>query len=137
MHIALKITIGVLLAVSLGFGAGFVAHPCRPQEITIEQHWAIVRSHIAYLNNPVSYHPERERISSLTSPVDRLLKSSLAALVDAGALDHVDLVLPTVPNRAEANRYWMRFCSTNQAFVYATDDYPPSKKFRTAGNPPL
>jgi hypothetical protein len=74
---------------------------------------------------------------SSRQPSDRLFESSLAALVNAGALDHVDLVLPTVPNRAEANRYSMRFCATNQAVIYATGDYPLSRKFRTAGNPPL
>ncbi len=46
-------------------------------------------------------------------------EQSLAALVDAGELRYLDIVLPTVPESSEVNRHWMEFVQERDDFIEA------------------
>jgi hypothetical protein len=61
---------------------------------------------------------------------------SLAALVAAGELNHVDLVFPNVPYGREVARYWMRACQQVDGIVeaYGKEEYVG---FKTSGVQPF
>lgn len=66
------------------------------------------------------------------------IEPSLAALVDAGELQYVDIVLPTVPysNRA-ATLHWMAFCERHKEDIVWTYGIPSTSAFRITGEQPL
>jgi len=111
----MKITIGIVL----GFVLGFLAHFVFFGQRTIKHHWKVVESYNAYVTDAANYKPHAATGLSVTSP-PRDPTPSLAALVAAGELSHVDLVLPTVPQSRDAGRHWMTFCQTHKEIVYAT-----------------
>jgi hypothetical protein len=127
----MKITSGIVL----GFVLGFLAHFVVFRELTIKRHWKAVESFKAYVSEPANYKPDTATGLPVTSPPGDLTPS-LAALVVARELSHVDLVLPTVPKSREAARHWMAFCQKHKEIVYATGN-PSYIAFTPAGTESL
>jgi len=127
----MKITIGIVL----GFVLGFVAHFVFSGQPTTKHHWKVVESYNAYVTDPTNYKPDTATGLSVTSPPGDPTPS-LAALVAAGELNHVDLVLSTVPKSREAGQHWMTFCQKHKEIVYATGN-PSYTEFTPAGIPSL
>jgi hypothetical protein len=98
-------------------------------------HWKVVEDYRAYMANLASYRPDpRTGLEAKTPPADP--EPSLAVLVAAGELVHVDLVLPNVPNNRAANRFWLRWVASNPDIVYATGN-PSYTAFVPSGTAPL
>lgn len=127
----MKIAIGLVL----GFVIGFLTYFLLIDRTTTKHHWKIVESYDAYLTNPANYKPDAATGLSVTTPPGNPAPS-LAALVAAGELRHLDLVLPTVPHSREAARHWMRFSQTHKEIVYISGN-PSSTTFTPAGAQPL
>ena len=128
---AMKITLGI----GLGFVLGFAAHFVFFGHASTKDHWRVVDHHNAYVRDPANYKPDAATGLSVTSPPGDPMPS-LAALVAAGELRHVDLVLPTVPKSREAGRHWLAFCEAHKEIVYATGN-PAYIAFTPAGTQPL
>jgi hypothetical protein len=127
----MKIAIGLVF----GFVIGFVVRGVYFGPPTTADHWRVVERYNAYLRDPANYKPDPATgLSVASSPIDQA--PSLAALVAAGELSHVDLVLPTVPDSREAGQHWMKFCGAHQEIVYATG-HTTYSAFTPAGKPPL
>jgi len=109
----MKLTIGIVLGFVLGVLTHFVffGHP------TTRQHWRVIESYNAYVSNPANYKPDATTGLSVASPPGDPTPS-LAALVAAGELRHVDLVFPTVPQSRDAGRHWMTFCQRHKEIVF-------------------
>src|SRR5260221_10291584 len=105
----MKITISVALGFVLGFLTDFVLF-ARP---ATKHHWKVVQSYNAFVTNPANYKPDAPTGLSVTTP-PRDPMPSLAALVAAGELSHVDLVLPSVPKSGEAGRHWKTFAQAHK-----------------------
>ena len=130
----MKIAIGIVL----GFVLGFAAHFAFFGQSSTKHHWRIVERYNAYVRNPANYKPDASTGLSVTStPADPT--PSLAALVAAGELNHLDLVFPSVPKNREAAQHWMRFCETHKEIVFATGNpsYTAFTAFTPAGTQPL
>jgi hypothetical protein len=127
----MKITIAIVLGFVLGFAAHFVLFG----QPTTKHHWRVVERHNAFVRDPANYKPDATTGLSVTSPPGDPAPS-LAALVAAGELSHVDLVLPTVPKSREAGRHWMTFCEKHKEIVYATGN-PTYTAFTPAGTQSL
>ena len=123
----MKIAIGLVL----GFVLGFVAHLVFTRQPTTKHHWQVVERYNAYVRNPANYKPDAATGRSVTSPPGDPIPS-LAALVAAGELSHVDVVLPTVPKSHESGKHWMAFCEAHKEIVYATGN-PSYTAFTPAG----
>src|SRR3990172_8279551 len=85
----------------IAFAAGFTAHlmfsraaasPPDPKDAAA-QHWRLVNYYNAYMADPANW-----KGGAATPPVDH--EPSLAALVSARELEHVDLLFPTVPKKS-------------------------------------
>jgi hypothetical protein len=125
----------IAIATILGFVLGFAAHFVFFAQPTTTHHWRVVERHNAYMRDPANYKPdEATGLSVATPPGDPL--PNLAALVAAGELSHVDLILPTVPKTREAARHWLAFCNAHKEIVYATGN-PSYTAFTPAGTQPL
>ena len=133
----MKQKLTIILAVFLGFAIGFGVRSLRPRESTVADHWRIVREYREYILDPKNHNPDPQTgLSATTPPQD--LKPSLAALVSAGELRHLDVVLPTVPySNRDATRYWMEFCERHQKEIMWAYGNPSSVAFPTKGEQPL
>ena len=97
-----------IIASVFAFAAGFGAYalldaawPSAPN--TTAEHWRLVQDHLAYVRNPANARLDPQTgLSAVTPPSDPL--PSLAALVAAGELEHVDFVFPVVPSNRRTNR---------------------------------
>lgn len=127
---AMKLTIGIVL----GFLLGFVTHFFFSGRTTAK-HWRVVERYNAYVRDPANYRPDAATGLSVTSPPGDPTPSP-AALVAAGELSHVDLVLPSVPKSREAAQHWMKFGEDHKEIVYATGN-PSYTAFTPAGTQPL
>ena len=125
----------IIIGIVLGFVLGFVANRAFFGPTSTKHHWRVIERYNAYVRNPANYKPDVATGLSVTSPPGDP-GPSLAVLVAAGDLRHVDLVLPTVPNSREAALYWMKFCDTHQEIVYVTGN-PSYTAFTPAGTQPL
>lgn len=130
MRRAMKIATGI----APGFVLGFLAHFTFFGQSTTKHHWKAIEKYNAYVNDPANYKPDGSTGLSVTSPPDDPTPS-LAALVAAGELSHVDLVLPTVPQSRESVRHWLEFCQSHKEIVHATGN--SSYTFTPAGTQPL
>jgi hypothetical protein len=99
------------------------------------QHWKLVNDYNAYTGNPDNYSIYRDGLYGVEDPYDPM--PSLAALVSAGELEHVDIVLPSVPANRETNRLWMKFViERRETIVFATGN-PEYVDYEPAGESPL
>ncbi|MCF7676487.1 MAG: hypothetical protein K9N23_17675 [Akkermansiaceae bacterium] len=127
----MKIALGLVFGFALGLLTYFVLFG----RTTTKHHWKIVEKYIAYGTDSANYKPDAATgLSVATPPVDPA--PSLAALVAAGELNYVDLVLPTAPHSREATQYWMKFSQTHKEIVYMTGN-PSFTAFPLAGTQPL
>jgi hypothetical protein len=127
----MKIAIGIIL----GFALGFLAHLLLPKKPATEHHWQVVRSYNAFVNDSSNFKPDPTTGLSVTTPPGDPLPS-LAALVAAGELTHVDLVLPVVPYNRDVGRHWMTFAQTHKEIIYVTGN-PSYTAFKPSGEQPL
>jgi hypothetical protein len=125
-----KTTVLVLVA----FAAGYAAHLVVSQFQSTAAHWRVVNDYRAYMRDPTNQELDSSGRSYVESPSDH--EPSLAALVAAGELEHVDLVLPLVPNSDEVNRYWMEFVNDRDDIVEAYGN-PEYVAYKPAGQQPL
>ncbi len=127
----MKVTIGIVL----GFALGFLTHLLSFGLPTTKGHWRLIERYNAYMNDPANAKLDASTgLIVMTPPCDPT--ASLAALVAAGELSHVDLVFPCVPRSREAVHYWMGFCQTHKEIVYATGN-PSYTAFTPTGTQPL
>lgn len=119
----------------LGFGLGFSARSFMAVRPGTKDHWETIHRYNAYLADPShDRNGTGTGLSSLTPPSDP--EPSLAALVAAGELGHVDLVLPTVPSGREASQHWMKYAQSHREIVFITGN-PSYTAFRLRGQQPL
>jgi hypothetical protein len=117
-----------IIALVVGIAIGFGIHSLLPNEATMVDHWRIVREYRDYVLNPPT--------GSVDEPQE--LEPSLAALVSAGELRHLDVVLPTVPySNHDATRHWMAFCERHKDEIVWGYGNPSSVAFPTKGEQPL
>lgn len=136
-------TFKITASFAIGFALGCAAYFGLYGQST-KSHWKAVRTFIAYYNNPQNYEtaPDGTQFEVASDGTRTQISLSveiephLAALVAAGELNHVDLVLPTVPASRESHRYWMRFATQHPQIVYATGN-PSYTDIKPAGTQPL
>lgn len=125
----------IALSVIISFALGFLAHSLIFHAPTTKDHWRALEECDAYVRNPTNWERDAGTgLGSVTVPI--AVEPHLAALVEAGELQHVDLVLPTVPKSPETTYYWMNFCDVHKEFVYATGN-PYSLQFPYPDAQPL
>lgn len=101
-------------------------------------HWRAIETYNAYIRDPSNAKSDPQTGLSMVEPVDDI-EPHLAALVAAGELRHLDIVLPTVSNtNRAAKRHWMRFCDRHhpEGIVHASGN-PSYVAFPTKGKQPL
>ncbi|HWQ91567.1 MAG TPA: hypothetical protein VN673_07835 [Clostridia bacterium] len=125
----------IAIAIVLGFVLGFAAHFVFFAQPTTKHHWRVVERYNAFVRDPANFKPDPATGLSVTSPPGDPAPS-LAALVAAGELSHVDLVLPTVLKSREAGKHWMVFCEAHKEIVYASGN-PSYTAFTPVGTQPL
>ena len=125
----------IAIALVVGLALGFLAHLAFFGQPTTKHHWRVVERYNAFVRDPANYKPDAATGLSVTSPPGDPVPS-LSALVTAGELSHVDLVLPTVPKSRETGQHWMTFCESHKEIVYATGN-PSYTAFTPAGTQPL
>ena len=125
----------IAISIILGFVLGFAVHFAFFAQPSAKHHWRVIERHNAYARDPANYKPDAGTGLSAPAPPDDPMPS-LAALVAAGELGHVDLVLPTVQQSREADKHWMEYCEAHKEIVYATGN-PSYTAFTPAGTQPL
>jgi len=125
----------VAIAIVVGFVLGFAAHLALFHQPTTRDHWRTIERYNAYVHDAANYKRDAATGLSVASPPPDP-EPSLAALVAAGELTHVDLVLPAVAHSREAERQWMAFCEAHKEIVYATGN-PSYPEFKAGGTEPL
>jgi len=129
----MKITIALVAGIAIGFGIRSLV-PLKP---TVADHWSIVHQYRDHVFNPENYTPDSQTGLSVTEPPQDL-DPSLAALVSAGELHHLDIVVPTVPySNRDATRHWLAFCERHQDEIVWGYGNPSSVAFPTKGEQPL
>jgi hypothetical protein len=105
-------------------------------DLSVSRHWKRFNEFNARMRDPKNYQKDLGT-GLYTADVPYDPEVSLAVLVDAGELEHVDIVLPLVPKSREANLYWMQFVDERRdTIVYATGN-PESVALKPSGEPPL
>lgn len=133
-------TISVAVAAFvLGFIVQFVASAITAlstsQNPEIARHWKLVNDYNAYMRDPDNYSADPSGLYGADVPYDP--EPSLMALVTAGELEYVDIVLPLVPANRETDRYWMQFVRKRQeTMLYATGN-PDYVDYKPSGESPL
>jgi hypothetical protein len=116
-----------ILLIAVAFITGFgtcavVTWLWRPaDDASLAWHWSRVEEYRAYITNRTNAKPHGQfDLSSITPPREPL--GSLAALVEAGELEHVDVILPRV--RRVSERHWMNWAEgrTDIVIAYSTTD---------------
>ncbi len=90
-----------------------------------DYHWRAVYSYNAFLRDPANAEHDPQSGLSYVSP-PTAIEPHLAALVAAGELRYIDIVLPTVPYaNKSAVRHWMQYCEEHYpgSIVYAEGNH--------------
>ena len=139
MKIISSLAVGILIGVLIGVVIGVLTHQIWIERTSTSRHWAAVKDYVAYIRD--RSHAKRDPQSGLSyvenAPSDDP-EPHLAALVAAGEIQHLDIILPTVPetNRA-AELHWMTFCERHpEDIVYAYGN-PSVVAFPAKGQQPL
>ena len=139
MQMKLRTILLTLSAFFVGFLFGVVAAvialPPISADLSVSRHWRRLNQFNAHMRDPQNYHEvPGTGLSAADVPFDP--EVSLAVLVEAGELQHLDVVLPSVVRSREANRYWMEFVEERRdTIVYATAPVPVVVTH--SGEPPL
>jgi hypothetical protein len=133
MKIIGSLAVGILIGILIGV----LAHHIWIERTSTSRHWCAVKTYLAYIRDPS--HAKRDPQSGLSyvnAPSDAP-EPHLAALVAAGELQYLDIVLPTVPSTDRAAvQHWMTFCEQHpDDIVYSCGN--PSSVFPTKGQQPL
>ena len=128
----------VIISLVVGVLMGVLAYHTWLAKTATARHWRAVKSYLAYVTDPSNYKLDSQTGFSWADPPKDDIEPHLAALVAAGELQHLDILLPTVPypNRA-AMRYFMEFCKSHpEDIVYYTGNsgYGP---FPVKGQQPI
>jgi hypothetical protein len=129
---------------AFAFALGFVVHlgasrfSAVPSDdkADVSQHWKLVNGYNEYMRDPDNYRVNAHSgFSGAEIPYDP--EPSLAALVAAGEIEHVDLVFPSVPSTSEAHRYWMEFIDERQDTILYAIGNIEYVDYKTSGEPVL
>lgn len=102
----------VVFGVIAGIVMGFILYGLLDKGPSVADHWRIVREYRAYVSD--------SEIGGSAIELPKAPLPSLAALVAAEELNHIDIVLPNiVHNNSKANRLWMDFCSIHKGIICA------------------
>ena len=106
------------------------------EDLSIARHWRRVNGFNAYLRDSANQrHDPNTGYMAIEVPYDP--EPNLAALVVAGELEYVDLVLPHVPRTQEATRYFLQFCEKRpETIIYASGN-SQYVAYKPSGDPPL
>lgn len=122
------------------FGLGFVAHFMlslirvdRNAE-DVAYHWKRFHDYERYMADPGN-REEHNGLSGVTEPYSP--EQSLMALVAAGELEYVDLVLPLVPKNRANVAFFMRFCDERGDRIPFYTGNPEYTAYSPSGDPPL
>jgi len=111
---------------AIGIGVGYFGNSASQDRH--EDHWQAVEIFRRYIEDPDVW------VDSSQPPYP---EQSLAALVQAGILSHVDIVFPNVPYEQNGLiEDWRRRCSSNTNIVFSFINHC-SQEFRASGVQPL
>lgn len=126
-----------IIIAAASFVGGFLLHlvwsHCVPADpnVDIARHWKRVNDYNPYIRNPDSYNIEPSGLYGAIVPYDP--EPSLAALVAARKLQHIDIVLPLVSRNDETSRFGMQFVEGHaNTIIYATAN-PEFQDFQPSG----
>lgn len=123
-----KTVVITIVAFASGFALHFLVGPRFRQPSTVADHWRLLEEHLAYLHDA----PKRGYIT--TPPSDPL--PSLAVLVSAGELEHIDIVFPMVPASKQVNKILFEYVDSRDNIIFATSD-SSYVAFQPLGQQPL
>jgi len=140
MNVMKPRTITIALA---AFALGFIVHLVASRIVSlttdesadVARHWKLLNDYNAYVRNPDNYSTDPSGLYGVGDPYDPM--PSLAALVAARELTHVDIVLPLVPANRETHRHWMQFVNARQDTILFATGNPESVDYKPSGEPPL
>ena len=128
----------IIVSLAAGILIGVLGHWIWQARTATARHWRAVEAYVAFMRNPSNTTLDPQSgLSGINPPVDNP-EFHLAALVDAGQLQHLDIVLPMVAstNRA-AYRHWQEFCERHPKDIVYSDGNPKWVAFPTNGQQPL
>ena len=125
----------VPICVALGFILGLLTLSVWPGRSDTSRHWRAVQDYNTYVRDPSNYKPDTQTgLLATEPPYDP--EPHLAALVAAGELNHLDIVLPGVPQSREVSKHWLAFCERHpEEIVYSTGN-PSWVAFKPVGTQP-
>jgi hypothetical protein len=128
----------IIIALIVGIAIGVFAQRAWQSRTAVARHWRAVESYVAYMRDPSNAKPDPQTGLSYMTPPMADPEPHLAALVAAGELRHLDIVLPTVAytNRA-ATRHWMAFCERHPKDIVYAYGNPSVVAFPTEGSEPI
>ena len=125
-----RITIALVVGILLGVFAYRVWHT----RTATARHWRAVEEHVAYMRDPSNANADPQSGLSYVDPPMDEPEPHLAALVAAGELQHLDIVLPTVAySNVAATRHWISFCGSHPDDIVYAFGNPSSVAFPTKG----
>ncbi len=86
----------IIISLVVGIAIGVIAHWAWQDRTATARHWRAVEAYVAYMSDSSNAKPDQQTGLSYTTPPMDDPEPHLAALVAAGELQHLDLVLPTV-----------------------------------------
>lgn len=107
-----------IVALVLGFIAGYLTHRVISPPPTLERHWKIVHEFLAYADNPTAVNPNSPT-GFVSVPAPAYIEPSLTILVLAGELNHADLVLSSVVRTKAVTRHWMVYCHEREDIIWS------------------
>jgi hypothetical protein len=101
----------------------------------VVRHWKLVHDYNAFMRNPKNYSADPSGLYGAEDPYDP--EPSLAALVAAGELEHIDIVLPKVPSNRGTNQHWMQFVDKRHDTIIFAIGNQEYVDYKPSGEPPL
>lgn len=126
--ISVKTVVITIAAFASGFASHFLVNPRFGATFAVAEHWKLIEEYLAYLRDA----PKRGYIT--TPPSDPL--PSLAALVGAGELEHIDMVFPLVPASKQVNQILFGYVDSRDDIIFATSN-PSYAAFQPLGQQAL
>ena len=125
----------IIGGIVVSFILGFLSHLVLSGKTGNAEHWKRIETYNAYANDPANF--KRDPETGLTMVIEPAgVDESLAALVDAGELSHMDLIFPIVPYNHDSAAVWMKYCHSHKEIVYATGN-PSHTGIEITGAQPL